>query len=114
MSNLTSKQIEKMTEAMRQEHGANAEEIQSALKRAMTVGDLKKLLNGVDESLPIELEVVIEVTEEGNCATQPGLLIHHYQVREEDEGFPRLTLVGAPPQNAEAYAEAFELDLEKQ
>lgn len=114
MSNLNPKQIELMSEAMRQEHGANAEEIQSALKRAMTVGNLKKLLNGVDDSLPVELEVVIEVTEDGNCATQPGLLIHYFQVREGDEGFPRLTLVGAAPQNAEAYAEAFELDLEKQ
>lgn len=110
MSRLSEKQIQVITEAMKQEQGANAEEIENILKRAMTVGDLKKLLNSIDDSLPVELEVVIEVNEDGNCTTQPGLAIHHYKVTDDDDGFPRLTLVGAAPQNAEAYAEAFELD----
>lgn len=114
MGGLSKRQMEAMSEAMKQEHGASADEVENVLKRTFTVGELKNLLNGVDESLPVELEVVIEVNEEGDCATQPGLAIHSYQVREGDEGFPRFTLVGAPPQNAEAYAEAFELDLNPQ
>jgi len=114
MSRLTEKQIQKMSEVMKQEQGANAEEIDSLVQRAMTVGDLKKVLAGLDETLPVELEVVVEVNENGDCAAQPGLFIHHYQVTEEDDGFPRLTLVGAPPQMAEAYAEAFEIDQLKQ
>jgi hypothetical protein len=110
MSRLSEQQIKKMSEAMRQEQGANAEEIKHLLQRALTVGDLKRILAGLDESLPVELEVVVEVNENGDCAAQPGLAIHHYKVTEEDDGFPRLTLVGAPPQMAEAYAQAFELD----
>ena len=114
MSQLTEKQIERMTEAMKQEQGANTEEIQGVLKRVLTVGALKKALATVDDSLPVELEVIIEITETGDCAAQPGFAIHHYQVTEQDDGFPRLTLVGAPPQLAEAYAEAFEIDALKQ
>lgn len=110
MSRLSENQIQKMSESMKQEQGANVEEINQLLKRALTVGDLKKVLAKLDDSLPVELEVVVEVTENGDCAAQPGLLVHHYNVTEEDDGFPRLTLVGAPPQMAEAYAEAFELD----
>jgi hypothetical protein len=110
MSRLTEQQIQKMTDTMRQEQGANAEEIHELLERALTVGDLKKILAHFDDSLPVELEVIIDVTENGDCAAQPGLAIHHYEVTEEDDGFPRLTLVGAPPQMAQAYAEAFELD----
>jgi hypothetical protein len=104
MLNLSQEQIAEMTESMRQEHGANAQEIANILKRAMTVGDLKKALAHVDDSLPVELEVILEITEEGDCAAQPGLAVHHYQVQKGDDGFARFTLVGAQPQNVEAYA----------
>jgi hypothetical protein len=114
MLNLTKEQIAEITESMRKENGANAQEISSLLKRAMTVGDLKKVLANVDDSLPVELEVILEVTEEGECAAQPGLAIHHYQVRKGDDGYPRFTLVGAQPQNVEAYAESFEIDSPEQ
>lgn len=114
MIGLTEKQITEMTESMKQEHGATAEEIKSLINRTMTVGDLKKALDGVAENLPVELEVILEITEEGHCTAQPGLAVHHYQVRTGDEGFPRFTLVGAQPQNADAYAEAFEIDQIKQ
>ena len=114
MLNLSKDQLAEMTESMRQENGANAEEVAALLKRVMTVGDLKKALENVDESLPVELEIVLEITPEGDCAAQPGLAIHHYQVQKGDDGYPRFTLVGAQPQNAEAYAEAFELDISKQ
>lgn len=114
MLNLSKDQIAEMTELMRQENGANAEEVENLLKRAMTVGDLKKALEKVDDSLPVELEIVLEITPEGDCAAQPGLAIHHYQVQKGDDGYPRFTLVGAQPQNAEAYAEAFELDINRQ
>ena len=114
MLNLSQEQIAEMSESIRQEHGANTEEIASILKRVMTVGDLKKTLENVDDNLPVELEVVLEITPEGDCAAQPGLAIHHYQVRKGDEGYPRFTLVGAQPQNSEAYAEAFELNTSKQ
>lgn len=109
MLNLTKKQIDLISESMRQENGASHEQVLNLLKRAMTVGDLKKLLATVDDSLPVELEVVMEVTEDGQCAAQPGLIIHHYQVRAGDDDYPRLTLVGAQPQNADLYAEAFEI-----
>jgi hypothetical protein len=114
MLNLSEAQIAEMTESMKQEPGANVQEIASLLKRTMTVGDLKKSLEGVDESLPVELEVVLEITPEGDCAAQPGLAVHHYQVRKDDEGYARFTIVGAQPQNVEAYAEAFEIDLSQQ
>ena len=114
MLKLTDSQIQEITESMRQELGANQEEITNILKRAMTVGDLKKALENVDENLPVELEMVLEITPDGDCAAQPGLAIHHYQVQKGDDGYPRFTLVGAQPQNAEAYAEAFELDTIKQ
>lgn len=114
MLNLSKDQINEMTESMRQEHGANPEEIANILKRMMTVGDLKKALENVDEALPVELEIVLEVSSEGDCSIQPGLAIHHYQVRKDDDGYPRFTLVGAQPQNSEAYAEAFELDISNQ
>lgn len=114
MLNLSQDQLAEITESMREEHGCNAEEVASILKRAMTVGDLKKALETVDDALPVELEIVLEITPEGDCAAQPGLAIHHYQVRKGDEGYPRFTLVGAQPQNSEAYAEAFELDISKQ
>lgn len=110
MSNLSKEQISVITESMRQESGANPTEIAALLKRAMTVGDLKKLLATVDDTLPVELEVILEITEQGDCAAQPGLAIHHYQVRNGDDGFPRFTLVGSQPQVVEAYAEAFEID----
>ncbi|MFN8847827.1 MAG: hypothetical protein ACK5W9_13330 [Bdellovibrionales bacterium] len=110
MLNLSQEQLAEISESMRQEHGANTEEIASILKRAMTVGDLKKALENVDNNLPVELEIVLEITADGDCAAQPGMAIHHYQVRQGDEGYPRFTLVGAQPQNAEAYAEAFEID----
>lgn len=111
MSRLSETQIQKISHAMKQEQGANTDEIEQLLRRALTVGDLKKILAKMDDSLPVELEVVIDVNENGDCSAQPGLAIHHYQVTEEDDGFPRLTLVGAPPQMAEAYAQAFEIDL---
>jgi len=114
MSQLTEKQIEKISEALKKEQGANAEEIHHVLQRTLTVGALKNILLTLDENLPVELEVIMEVTEEGDCSAQPGLAIHHYQVTDDDDGFPRLTLVGAPPQLAEAYAEAFELGPLKQ
>jgi hypothetical protein len=114
MLNLSQEQLTEMTESMRQEHGANSEEIANILKRTLTVGDLKKALENVDNNLPVELEIILEITAEGDCAAQPGLAIHHYQVRKGDEGYPRFTLVGAQPQNAEAYAEAFEIDSPKQ
>lgn len=110
MLNLTKEQIDIISESMRQENGASHEQVLNLLKRAMTVGDLKKLLATVDDALPVELEVIMEVTEDGQCAAQPGLAIHHYQVRAGDDGYPRLTLVGAQPQNADLYAEAFEID----
>ncbi len=111
MLNLSKEQIAEITESMRQENGANAEEISNLLKRALTVGDLKKILATVDDSLPVELEVVLEIAEDGECSTQPGLAIHNYQVQKGDDGYPRFTLVGAQPQNVEAYADAFELDV---
>ena len=114
MLKLTDSQVKEMTESMRQELGANSEEIANILKRAMTVGDLKKALANVDDNLPVEVEIVLEITPEGDCAAQPGLAIHHYQVQKGDDGYPRFTIVGAQPQNAEAYAEAFELDITKQ
>ena len=110
MSRLSDLQIQKISQAMKQEQGANADEIQQLLQRALTVGDLKKILSQMDDSLPVELEVIIDINENGDCSAQPGLAIHHYRVTEEDDGFPRLTLVGAPPQMAEAYAQAFEID----
>lgn len=114
MLRLTQEQLTEMTESMRQELGANPEEIANIIKRAMTVGDLKKVLANVDDALPVEIEVVLAITDEGDCSAQPGLAIHHYQVRTGDEGYPRFTIVGAQPQNCEAYAEAFELDLTRQ
>ncbi|MBC7466144.1 MAG: hypothetical protein H7256_09130 [Bdellovibrio sp.] len=114
MLNLTQEQIAEITESMRQENGANAEEVANILKRVLTVGDLKKALANVDDSLPVELEIVLEISDDGDCAAQPGLAIHHYQIRKGDDGYPRFTIVGAQPQNSEAYAEAFELDILKQ
>jgi hypothetical protein len=114
MLNLPKEQLARMTESMRLEHGANAEEVSNLLKRALTVGDLKKVLANVDDSLPVELECILEITEEGECSVQPGLAVHYYQVRNDDDGYPRFTLVGAQPQNVEAYAEAFELDNSEQ
>lgn len=114
MLNLSKEQVAEMTESMRQELGANPEEIANIMKRMMTVGDLKKALQNVDDNLPVELEVILEITEEGDCSAQPGLMIHHYQVRPGEEGYPRFTLVGAQPQNSEAYAEAFEIDIRNQ
>jgi hypothetical protein len=114
MINLSQEKLALMTESMRQESGASAEEISNILKRAITVGDLKAALSRVDDSLPIELEIVLEITENGDCATQPGLAIHYYQVKNDDDGYPRFTIVGAQPQNSEAYAEAFEIDLKNQ
>jgi hypothetical protein len=110
MSRLTEKQIEKISATLKQEQGANNEEIQHVLKRTLTVGALKKVLARLEDNLPVELEVVMEITDEGDCTAQPGLAIHHYVVGEGDDGFPRLTLVGAPPQLAQVYAEAFEMD----
>ncbi|MFZ3231209.1 MAG: hypothetical protein WA160_13460 [Pseudobdellovibrio sp.] len=115
MLNLTKDQMAEITDSMRQELGANNEEIANILKRTLSVGDLKKALENVDDSLPVELEVILEITEDGDCSAQPGLAIHHYQVRKgEDDGYPRFTLVGAQPQTVEAYAEAFEIDTPKQ
>jgi hypothetical protein len=114
MLNLSETQLAELTESLRNEHGANAEEINDLVKRAMTVGDLKKILEKYDDSLPVELEVVLELTAEGDCATQPGYAIHHYQVGESDDGYPRLILVGSQPQTVEAYAEAFEIDISRQ
>lgn len=110
MLNLTKEQMAELSESMRTEHGANATEVAQLIKRAMTVGDLKKILQTVDDSLPVELEVILEISAENDCAVQPGLAIHHYQVREDDQSYPRFTLVGSQPQTVEAYAEAFELD----
>ena len=110
MSRITEKQIEKISATLKQEQGATSEEINQVLQRTLTVGALKQILSKLDDSLPIELEVVMEITDEGDCSAQPGLAIHHYLVNEDDDGFPRLTLVGAPPQLAQVYAEAFELD----
>jgi hypothetical protein len=42
MLNLSQEQMAEMAESMRQENGANAEEIANIMKRMMTVGDLKK------------------------------------------------------------------------
>lgn len=114
MPSLSQEQMTEMSELMRQEHGANLEEVTSLLKRALTVGDLKKLLAKVDDSLPVELEVILEITAEGDCAAQPGMAVHHYQVNKGDDGYPRFTLVGAQPQTIEAYAEAFEIDTPQQ
>lgn len=114
MLNLSQEQMTELAESMRQENGANAEEIANIMKRMMTVGDLKKILESVDDSLPVELEIVLELTENGDCSTQPGLAIHHYQIQKGDDGYARFTLVGAQPQNSEAYAEAFELDISRQ
>lgn len=114
MSQLTPQQIEKISETLKKEQGANADEIHQVLQRTLTVAGLKKILAKMDDSLPVELEVIVEMSEEGDCAAQPGLAIHHYQVKEDDDGFARLTLVGVPPQLAEAYAEAFELEPLKQ
>jgi hypothetical protein len=110
MSKFSKEQTAVITESIRQESGSNPTEIAALLKRALTVGDLKKILSSVDDSLPVELEVILEITENGDCAAQPGLAIHHYQVRAGDDGFPRLTLVGCQPQVVDAYAEAFEID----
>ncbi len=110
MLNLTKEQLEVMTNSMREELGASPEEVSNIVKRALTVGELKKVLATMDESLPVELEVILEITEEGDCAAQPGLAVHYYQVTNEDDGYPRFTLVGAQPQTVEAYAEAFELE----
>ena len=110
MSRMTDKQIEKISATLKQEQGATSEEIEQVLSRTLTVGALKQILAKLDDSLPVELEVVMEITEEGDCTAQPGMAIHHYLVADEDDGFPRLTLVGAPPQLAEVYAQAFELD----
>jgi hypothetical protein len=109
MSRLTDSQIEKISATLKEEQGANADEIHQVLQRTMTVGSLKQILSKLDDSLPVELEVILEISQEGDCAAQPGLAIHHYEVTEEDDGFARLTLVGVPPQLAEVYAEAFEL-----
>jgi hypothetical protein len=114
MNRLSDKQIEKISQTLKKEQGANADEIHHVLQRTLTVGALKHILSRLDDSLPVELEVVVEVTEDGDCSAQPGLAIHHYEVTDEDDGFPRLTLVGAPPQLAEVYAEAFELGPLKQ
>lgn len=114
MLNLSKEQIAEISESMRQESGANDEEVSCLIKRAMSVGDLKRALENIDETLPVELEVILEISEEGECAAQPGLAIHHYQVRKGDDGYPRFTIVGAAPQNVEAYAEAFELEDPKQ
>lgn len=109
MSQLTDSQIKNISEALQKEQGANLQEIDFVLQRTLTVGKLKKILAQFDDTLPVELEVIMEITEEGDCAAQPGLAIHHYEVKSGDDGFPRLSLVGAPPQLAEAYCEAFEL-----
>jgi hypothetical protein len=114
MNHLTDKQIEKISKTLREEQGANAEEIQHVLRRTLTVGALKQILTQFEDNLPVELEVVVEVNEDGDCTAQPGLAIHHYRVTDEDDGYPRFTLVGAPPQLAESYAEAFELGPLKQ
>ena len=114
MSRLTDSQIEKISATLQKEQGANADEIHHVLQRTMTVGALKQVLAKFDDSLPVELEVIVEITQDGDCAAQPGLAIHHYEVTEEDDGFARLTLVGVPPQLAEVYAEAFELEPLKQ
>ncbi len=110
MNKFSKEQVDLITNSMREESGANATEIASLLKRAFTVGELKKILSSVDDSLPVELEVILEITEQGDCAAQPGLAIHHYQVQIGDDGYPRFTLVGCQPQVVEAYAEAFEID----
>lgn len=114
MSRLTSMQIEKISETLKKEQGANSDEVHQVLQRTLTVGALKQVLSKLDDSLPVELEVILEMSEEGDCAAQPGLAIHHYEVKDDDDGFARLTLVGVPPQLAEAYAEAFELEPLKQ
>ncbi|MBL7543725.1 MAG: hypothetical protein JNL11_07900 [Bdellovibrionaceae bacterium] len=110
MNKFSKEQMTEMTEIIRQESGANPTEISSLLNRALTVGDLKKLLTSMDDSLPVELEVILEITDQGDCVAQPGLAIHHYQVRKGDDSYPRFTLVGCQPQIVEAYAESFEID----
>jgi hypothetical protein len=114
VSRLTDLQIKTISDTLKKEQGANLDEIHQVLQRTLTVGALKQILAKLDDSLPVELEVIVDVTDGGDCSAQPGLAIHHYEVTNEDDGFPRLTLVGAPPQLAQVYAEAFELEPLKQ
>lgn len=107
---MTKDQMDEISASIRQESGGDSNQIAELLSRTYTVGRLKKALEGLDDSLPVEVEVVLEITEEGHCTAQPGLVIHTFQVQEGDDGFKRFTLVGAQPQNAEAYSEAFELN----
>jgi hypothetical protein len=107
MLKLTEKQIEDISETMKEELGDQYEDVRPILQRTFTVGKLRKALEGLDDSLPVELEIVLEVSDEGDCTAQPGFAIHSFQ--SED----RFTLVGALPGNSESYAEAFEIDKDR-
>jgi hypothetical protein len=111
MSGLNSQQISKIAQFLVKEHGpeAVAEDFTALLKRTLTVGTLKKALEGMDDSLPVELEVVLDISDEGECTTQPGFAVHTYQIQESGDGSGKFAIVAALPDNVEAYAEAFEL-----
>lgn len=109
MSGLTPQQIETISQFLKKEHGDFEEDFNPILKRTFTVGMLKKALEGVDESLPVELEIALDISSDGVCTTQPGFAIHTYLVQEKGDGSGKLAIVGALPDNVEDYVEAFEL-----
>lgn len=110
MPGLTPQQIDQISQFLKQEHGDVDEDFSPILKRTFTVGMLKKALEGVDESLPVELEIALDISEDGVCTTQPGFAIHTYTVAEKGDGSGKLAIVGALPDNVDDYVEAFELD----
>lgn len=107
MSKLTDKQIEAIAETMKEELGDEYEDVTPLLRRTITVGKLRQALEGLQDNLPIELEIVLEVNDDGDCTAQPGFAIHSFSTGD------RFTLVGALPGNSEAYAQAFEIDKDR-
>jgi len=85
-------------------------DIQSVLKNALTVGELVEVLKGLDPSLPIELEIPVEIEGLETMVSEVAYLVTAFENAGDGQDTAVLTLQGCKPDLYDAFRAWHEAD----
>lgn len=107
MSSLSDKTIQQICAYEKQELGQDYEDLTPTLKHTLTVGDLRKALEGVDEKLPVALEIMVDRDEQA-WFSEMGFVVKAYPTAGGGPGSERFLLNAALPEHVEDFLGEFE------
>lgn len=103
---ISEKTIQEICAHEQRELGGDYVDLRPTLRRALSVGELRKALDGLDDSLPVSIEIMVD-HDGGNWFSESGYAVQAYETDPSVTGVARFQVGAAAPEHLEAFMQEF-------